>query len=99
MAFEMLVGLKIKNAEVYQQYREAMYPLLQKCQGGFRYDFWIKETLRSETTNLIDRVFTIYFKDKEAKESFFSDPEYLEIKKKFFETSVETTTIISQYET
>jgi uncharacterized protein (DUF1330 family) len=70
MAFEMLVGLKIKDADVYQQYREAMYPILQQFGGGFKYDFWIKETLRSETTNSIDRIFTIYFQDKESMDKF-----------------------------
>jgi len=99
MAFEMLVGLKIKDSQIYQQYREAMAPILENFGGGFRYDFWIKETLKSESKNPIDRLFSIYFKDKHSMEKFFSDSQYIEIKKKYFETSVEATTIISQYET
>lgn len=99
MAYEMLVGLKIKDAAKYSKYREAMYPILQQFGGGFRYDFWIKETLRSASPNPIDRVFTIYFKNKESMNLFFSDPKYLEAKKEFFEASVEATTIISEYET
>ena len=99
MAYEMLVGLKIKDAEVYQKYREAMYPILEQFGGGFGYDFWIQETLRSKTPNPINRVFTIYFESKQSMDLFFSDPKYLEAKKRFFEESVEATTIISQYQT
>ncbi len=98
MAYEMLVGLKIKNSHMYQQYREAMQPILQQFGGGFRYDFWVSETLKSATPSPIDRVFTIYFKDKISMEKFFSDSEYLKAKKDFFESSVEATTIIAQYE-
>jgi uncharacterized protein (DUF1330 family) len=42
-------------------------------------------------------VFTIYFPDEKTSEKFFSDPEYLEIKKTFFERAVESTTIISKF--
>lgn len=99
MAYEMLVGLKIKDTEKYAKYREAMSPILEQFSGGFRYDFWIKETLRSASPNPIDRVFAIYFKNKESMGLFFSDPNYLEAKKRFFDASVEATTIISEYET
>lgn len=99
MAYEMLVGLKVKDAEKYAQYREAMYPILQNFGGGFRYDFWIQETLRSDSSNPIDRLFVIYFENKEMMNQFFSNPNYLEVKKRFFDSSVEATTIISQYET
>lgn len=99
MAYEMLVGLQIKDSELYQKYREAMSPILKKFGGGFGYDFLIQETLRSASPNPINRVFTIYFKDKESMNQFFSDPEYLKAKKQYFEVSVEATTIISEYET
>lgn len=99
MAYEMMVGLKIKNPELYQSYREAMGPILTEYGGGFRYDFWVKETLKSASSEPIDRVFAIYFKDKNAMEEFFANPDYLVAKKKFFEESVTATTIIASYET
>ena len=99
MAYEMLVGLKIKDPAQYQAYREVMYPILLNYGGGFKYDFWIKETLKSVTSEPIDRVFTIYFKDKSSMERFFSNQDYLNAKKKYFESSVEATTILSAYET
>lgn len=97
--YEMLVGLNIKDSEVYTQYRAAMKPLLESYGGGFRYDFEIQKTLKSSSDKPINRVFTIYFKDKEAREQFFANPKYLEIKKEFFEKSVQDTTIISEYYT
>lgn len=93
----MLVGLKIKDPETYQKYREAMKPILHSYGGDFGYDFWIKETLKTKSPEPIDRVFTISFPDKVIMEKFFSDPEYLKAKKSFFEDSVAATTIISSY--
>jgi len=97
MSYEMIVGLQIKNDELYKQYRNAMKPLLEVYNGGFRYDFKISETLKNEEGRPINRVFAIFFKDKESMGSFFSEPKYIEIKAKFFEPSVEATTIISEY--
>ena len=75
-----------------------MRPLLEKVQGGFRYDFRVSEVLKNESGNPINRVFTIYFGSKEMKNSFFNSDNYKEIKKRFFESSVDSTTIISEYE-
>lgn len=98
MAHEMIVGLQIKDSATYQQYREAMKPLLEQYGGGFRYDFKIQETLKSASPKPINRVFAIYFKDVASMEEFFSHPEYLKIKEEYFEKSVDATTIISSYE-
>ena len=97
MGYEMTVGLQIKDDAMYSSYREAMRPLLEKAGGGFRYDFKISEVLKNAEGRPINRVFFIYFGSKELSDQFFSDPEYLKIKSKFFEASVEATTIISAY--
>ncbi|OIQ17214.1 MAG: DUF1330 domain-containing protein [Bacteriovorax sp. MedPE-SWde] len=97
MRYEVLVGLKIKDSIKYQAYRDAMKPILSEYGGGFSYDFWIKETLKSESEAPIDRVFVIYFKDKDGMNSFFSDVDYLKVKDEFFEPSVEATTIIAEF--
>jgi len=98
MSTEMMVGLSVKDDDVYTQYRAAMKPLLELHGGGFRYDFKVSEVLKNEEGRPINRVFAIYFKDKEQMEKFFSHPDYLVIKARFFEASVEATTIISSYE-
>lgn len=98
MSTEMMVGLSVKDDDVYTQYRAAMKPLLELHGGGFRYDFKVAEVLKNEEGRPINRVFAIYFKDKAHMETFFSHPDYLVIKARYFEASVEATTIISSYE-
>lgn len=95
--YEMVVGLNIINDELYSDYRKEMKPLLERHQGGFRYDFKISEVLKNEEGRPINRVFVIYFGNKEQMERFFSHPDYQEIKKKYFEASVKDTTILSGY--
>lgn len=94
--FENVVALQVKDEKRYAQYREAMKPILSEYGGGFRYDFRISEVLKGEEE--INRVFLIYFSDRQAMQGFFSDPRYLSIKKEFFESSVEKTLILSGYE-
>ena len=98
MSTEMMVGLYVKQNDIYTQYRAAMRPLLEQHGGGFRYDFKVAEVLKNEEGRPINRVFAIYFKDKQNMEKFFSHPDYLVIKAKYFEASVEATTILSTYE-
>ncbi len=97
MVYEMLVGLHVTDDKVYQDYREKMTPILVECGGGFGYDFKISEVLKSQTDKEINRVFTIYFPDKEAMRQFFSAESYRNIKADFFESSVASTTVIAEY--
>ena len=98
MAVEMLVGLNVVDDEAYQSYRNEMTPILKSYGGGFGYDFKIAEVLKSETEAPINRVFTIHFPDDESMNSFFSNDEYLRIKRRHFERSVTDTTVIGTYE-
>ncbi len=93
----MLVGLNVIDHENYRQYRDNMTPILESYNGSFGYDFKVSEILKSETSDVINRVFTIRFSDKEKMEAFFLDVAYKEVKEKYFEKSVESTTIISSY--
>ena len=98
MAFERLVGLNVVDDEAYQSYRDEMTPILKSYGGGFGYDFKVSEVLKSKTETPINRVFTIYFSSEDSMNSFFSNDEYLKIKKRHFEKSVTDTTIIATYE-
>lgn len=95
---EMLVALDVADNDGYQAYRDAMSPLLERMGGGFRYDFTIDKTLKSSAGHPINRVFTISFPDGEARDQFFGDETYCDIKKRLFESSVRGTTIIAEYE-
>lgn len=97
MAVELLVGLELRDPALYAEYRRAMTPLLKQHQGDFGYDFVVQQTLKPEGS-LINRVFTIYFASQQLMDSFFSHPEYLQIKARFFETSVSHTHILARYE-
>jgi uncharacterized protein (DUF1330 family) len=98
MSYEMLVGLNVLDDRMYQEYRDAMKPILAAYGGGFSYDFKVSEVLLSEAGSEINRVFTINFPDNEKMEDFFSNPEYLKVKETYFEGSVGSTIIISSYE-
>ncbi|MCP4912798.1 MAG: DUF1330 domain-containing protein [Oligoflexia bacterium] len=95
---EMLVGLNVTNDDDYSKYRAGMTPLLKDCGGGFGYDFKIAQTLINDSEHDINRVFTIYFPSEEVMNSFFTNPEYKEFKKSYFEKSVADTTIIATYD-
>ncbi len=98
MAIEMLDGLNIIEEESYNLYRKEIMPILSRYGGGFGYDFKISEVLKSGAEEPINRVFTIFFPNKDSKNSFFSNDEYLRIKQRHFEKSVSNTTIIATYE-
>jgi uncharacterized protein (DUF1330 family) len=98
MAHELVVALNVTDRSVYQQYREAMAPLLQAHGGGFRFDFTVDEVLRSASDHPINRVFAIYFADRQRMDAFFGHPEYRAIKARFFERSVAGTTILGAYD-
>jgi len=95
--FEILVGLKVVDNEIYQVYRAGMIPILHSYGGKFSYDFKVSEVLITESANEINRVFTIQFPDQSKMEAFFLDANYKEVKEADFEGSVESTTIISSY--
>ncbi len=98
MAHEILVGLEILNDEKYQQYRDAMKPILMQYQGAFGYDFKVSDVLKSPSEEPINRVFTLCFPSVVHMDDFFSNPEYLKVKELYFKGSVGNTTIISSYE-
>ena len=98
MTYEMMVGLSVSDDAVYQHYREAMTPLLQQHGGGFRYDFVVSKVLKAETDAEINRVFAIYFRDRESRDAFFSHPEYRAVRDRYFSTSVKHTTLLAEYE-
>lgn len=98
ISYETVVALNVIDDALYTEYRKAMTPILKKFEGGFRYDFKVQETLINESGNPINRVFLIFFKNQERKDSFFSDPEYLKVREKYFNPSVGSTTVLSEYD-
>ena len=98
MPYEMLIALNVTDNHKYEKYRTEMKPILRRYGGRFSSDFKISEVMLPESNKDVNRVFTIYFSDKKSKEQFFADPDYLKVKKHFFDSSVKSVTIISGYE-
>lgn len=97
MPFELLVGLQVEDDAVYAAYRAGIAPFLEKHGGGFRYDFAVARVLKQPTDAPINRVFTLRFRDRAARDAFFADPGYQKVKEEFFARSVTSTTIIAEY--
>jgi len=98
MAYKMLVGLNVKNDQMYSDYRKAMIPLLKTYGGGFDCDFKLSEVLIPENNQDLNRLFIIYAENKESMDSFFSDPKYKEIQEKYFNDSVARKTLFANFE-
>ena len=96
--FEITVGLLVVDHEKYAQYRAAIAPLLDAAGGRFRYDVEVARTLRSEAGHDVNRLFVIQFPDRSTKERFFADSQYLAIRRRLFEPSVERSVVIAEYE-
>ena len=98
MSFERVMGINVTDDAEYQKYREGMLPILASFGGSFGFDFKVSEVLISKTKDDINRVFTIEFPSKNRMEEFFSNPEYIEVQKKYFNSSVSSKTVISLHE-
>lgn len=96
--FVRLYGLQVEDAARYREYRAGMTPILQRHGGRFGYDFVVAETLRSETAEPINRVFTLVFPTREASRALFEDPEYLRVRRAFFEPAVGAVTVLAEFE-
>jgi uncharacterized protein (DUF1330 family) len=92
------MGLEVIDDQEYQKYREAMMPILHSFGGSFGFDFIVSEVLLSKTQANINRVFTITFPSQKHMVDFFSHPDYLTVKKEYFEKSVKSSTVISLHE-
>jgi len=95
---EIIVGLNVIDETMYKEYRNGMTPILEKMGGSFRYDFLVSNTLKSQVSHNINRVFTIRFTSTEAKTSFFNNNQYKEIRGKYFDNSVSDTVLLAEYQ-
>jgi uncharacterized protein (DUF1330 family) len=87
MAYINIVGLYVTDQQSYALYRQNMTPLLNQYGGSFKYDFEVAQDLK-EPGRTINRLFAISFPDRATKEQFFTDPRYLDVRKKYFNPAV-----------
>lgn len=98
MSYERIMGINVTDDNNYQNYRNAMTPLLHAVGGDFGFDFKVSEVLRSKSEDNINRVFTIEFPSEKVMNDFFSSEEYLKVKNLYFDISVKSTTVISMHQ-
>jgi uncharacterized protein (DUF1330 family) len=98
MTYTRVMGICVTNEEEYANYRKGMLPILQSFGGSFGYDFKVSEVLKAKTDEPINRVFTIEFPSQEVMEKFFSDPNYLVVKKAHLDVSISSRTVIGMFE-
>jgi uncharacterized protein (DUF1330 family) len=96
--FEILVGVNVVDQALFGQYREQMLPLLEAHGGHFVVDVQVAEVLRSPEPQPFNRLFTIRFPSVEAYDAFFADPDYLQVRKRYFEPSVNGTVRLGRYQ-
>lgn len=97
MSFENVVAMHVTDHAEYERYRAAMRPLLETYGGGFRFDFEVTETFLGPD-HPVTRLFGIYIRDRAAREAFFADPAYLEIRRRHFDGAVDGFTVLAEYE-
>ena len=99
MTYTRVMGIYVTNEEEYANYRKGMLPILQSYGGSFGYDFKVSEVMKSKEDAPINRVFTIEFPSQETMEKFFSDPNYLVVKKAHLDVSISSRIVIAMFET
>ena len=99
MPYQMTVGLRVTDQTRYAAYRNEMRPLLEGVGGSFRFDCEVAQAWKSaEGEAGVNRLFVIEFPSREAKNQFFGNPQYAEIRGRLFVPSVASTSIIAEYE-
>ena len=91
-------GLRVRDAELYDQYRRAMEPILRGEGGRFGYDLVVSKVLRSEGEAGMNRVFTMVFASADTKRRFFALPEYLAVRSMYFERAVDRVVQLAEFE-
>ena len=84
MPYNLLVGLEITDAVLYQTYREQMQPLLSRYGGAFGVDVEVSRVLRAPEDARFNRLFTLIFPSRAVADAFFADDHYLRVKEQYF---------------
>jgi len=91
----MLVGLEVVDDTCYSRYRTAIAPILARHDGAFGCDFQVSKVLLGD--DRINRVFTLSFPDRAARERFFADAEYQAVRERLFVPAVASKTSLGEF--
>jgi len=97
--YVLLIGLEVTDDQAYARYRAAMRPILDAYGGAFGCDLVVARVLLPADEPRLNRVFTITFPDRAARERFFADERYRAVRAEHFEPSVAHVVTLGEYET
>jgi uncharacterized protein (DUF1330 family) len=95
---QTLVALDVLDEDKYQKYRDGMLPILHEHGGQFVVDVKLGTVLKLPKQGPVNRMFTIEFPSLERLEAFFSNPDYLVVRKQYFESSVGNVCGLGKYQ-
>ncbi len=94
---DVLVGVRVEDEAGYAEYRREMLPLLTQHGGSFELDARVSEVLSPGEGKSVNRVFTIRFPSVSKLDAFSANPQYLSIRRRWFERSVSMTHRFARY--
>ena len=95
--FTQLFGLMVHDPAAYAEYRAQMTPLLHRHGGDFGVDLEVARVLKPPAADDINRVFTITFPSRAAREAFFSNADYLAVRGRHFEGAVTRVLLLGEW--
>lgn len=100
--FTQLIGLMVEDPARYAEYRAGMTPLLHGHGGAFGIDLDVARVLKLPVDGApnggeFNRVFSIGFPSREARERFFADPAYLAVRARWFEPAVSRVFVLAEW--
>lgn len=99
MPYELVAALQVTDAERYALYRNEIRPLLARAAAEFRFDLEVSRVIRPVGQPGFNRLFVLAFPDRAAKEAFFADPAYAEVRTRHFPHCVAVFVAIAEYDT
>ena len=97
MPFVNIVALLVTDQRMYAEYRRNMTPLLTACGGMFQFDVEVSRDLK-QPERKFNRLFAVQFPDRETRNHFFVDPQYLAIRAKYFNPAVASVHELGDFE-
>jgi len=95
-SYVILMGLEVTDDASYARYRVGMTPILESHGGSFGCDFVVAKVLKGPSERL-NRVFTMSFPDRGARERFFADPRYRAVRAEYFEPAVARAIVLAEF--
>jgi uncharacterized protein (DUF1330 family) len=92
-----LIALEVADPAGYARYRAAMAPILASYGGDFGIDLEIAKVLRGPAGVRPNRLFTLRFPDRTARDRSFADPAYRDVRAAHFTPAVASIVTLAEF--